>query len=675
MMNTSARTTALRDSAKTAFTAKRRQTGTTLVEILVVIVIFLIGILAVLQIFPGGFRLLLLSRNNSAATALGRDEIERLKDHPESLPEDVLAVRYDGTKSITDDTLEPTALNPLGTVDANGKVNGIDWTLASGANVARGIVGEGQRVPAPRQVGNQYGGLLVVEHGPIDPNGPFLAYANDLSRTVGLPRDAVAGPPANSTLATTFAGITAKISETSATAGNVAAVRVQTPVATAPFEFFVVGAATPAATILVPASAYNRVYRLRLSGVVNASGFVRRDFPTISLSVPAVDPSTDATPLIGIRVEDILGAADVLNGATLGSIEVGTVRLAPEYLNRTAAGWSGDPFEAKLADGNLGVLLFSPYAREGIVARPGGSTEPLVAKVDYDVLDWRILREDFRVVNDSASFRLSLQSLKVGSADGFDGRNNGAMPGLEGGATGSPVGVNPTDNVVVVDLATGFRLDEAGLIVDKSRGVVTLADVDGDASNGTQVRLVSLADPVNANNRTFRVLYRARQEWSVQLLKGASQYAILTSGITPTQGQCALGVSLPTLLHFPRSDAGRKVTVDSITYMSGSGVKTMEGQDFLIQYGRVGDSSNLPSIDLRDVDASASAFYFGTAAAGTVQPVQGVKGASVSVRVLWNPETLDLTRGVGTPNEKINGWTRGWRKSTTDTYLRAEETR
>ena len=47
------------------------------------IVIFLIGILAVVQVFPRGFRLLLVSRNNSAATAIGRDEVERIKANPE----------------------------------------------------------------------------------------------------------------------------------------------------------------------------------------------------------------------------------------------------------------------------------------------------------------------------------------------------------------------------------------------------------------------------------------------------------------------------------------------------------------------------------------------------------------------------------------------------------------
>src|SRR5450432_4216945 len=73
---------------------KRRQAGTSLVEILVVIVVFLTGILAIVQIFPGGFRLLGTTRNNEIASQLGRSEQERLKGMSEQLPEQIVAVSY-----------------------------------------------------------------------------------------------------------------------------------------------------------------------------------------------------------------------------------------------------------------------------------------------------------------------------------------------------------------------------------------------------------------------------------------------------------------------------------------------------------------------------------------------------------------------------------------------------
>src|SRR5580700_9951541 len=73
----------------------RRTLGTTLIEILVVIVVFLIGILAVIQIFPKGFQLLLLNRNREVAQGLARDYVEMLKSRPDQLPEQIVSAYYD----------------------------------------------------------------------------------------------------------------------------------------------------------------------------------------------------------------------------------------------------------------------------------------------------------------------------------------------------------------------------------------------------------------------------------------------------------------------------------------------------------------------------------------------------------------------------------------------------
>lgn len=72
--------------------ARKRQTaGSTLIEVLVVIVIFLVGILAVVQIFPKGLNILVLARTNSVANALSRDQVEYLKAHVDQLPEDIVS--------------------------------------------------------------------------------------------------------------------------------------------------------------------------------------------------------------------------------------------------------------------------------------------------------------------------------------------------------------------------------------------------------------------------------------------------------------------------------------------------------------------------------------------------------------------------------------------------------
>ncbi|RYG25564.1 hypothetical protein EON82_06670, partial [bacterium] len=600
-MTMSKRTRGPRGSERMVLTAKRRQAGTSLVEILVVIVIFLIGILAVVQVFPRGFRILLTSRNNSVATALGRAEVERLKERPDLLPDQVLAVRYVGTVPTVDPTINPLSLDPVGDnlsgagrLTSGGVTVADSWFLASGPNIARRIVGEGQRVPAPRQVGTQYGGLMVVEHGPIDPgrdaaNPNIVAYGNDLSRSIGAPRESV---PVSSPSADFV---------TAANGTNVAGVvLVQTPVTTAPYEYFVTDPSTPNAALMLPTSRFTRLYRIRVSGYVGASGnYNRVDY--VSLGVVVKGMTADQVrlnPLVRVGLNELLNASGVLDaGDALLSTEVDTIQAAPRYKALlVGAAWSGDEFEMKILDTNVGVLLFSPYAREGVVSRPGGVSEPLLARVDYDVLDWRILREEFRVVGDNASFPLAIQSLKVGSQSGPDGRSNGQIPNID------PAGA--TDNVVLVDLTTGSIVDEtnAAVAIDKSRGLVTLNDID-TSRPGVQIRLnlpTGGTLPVDANNRTLRVLYRARNEWAVQLIKPTSSYA-RAAALPPADkfyGQFYLGNGSDGLLdgriYFPRADINRKVTIDRINVLVGGAVRTIEGQDFLIEAPGSGDTSNLP---------------------------------------------------------------------------------
>jgi len=107
--------------------------GTTLIELLVVIVVFLVGILAVVQIFPKGFQLLITNRNNAQATALARDTVERWKQSSDQIPDEIEAVYYvNGTpvvnpgKSIFD--LGPDRESASDYVDASGNLwlNGLN---------------------------------------------------------------------------------------------------------------------------------------------------------------------------------------------------------------------------------------------------------------------------------------------------------------------------------------------------------------------------------------------------------------------------------------------------------------------------------------------------------------------------------------------------------------------
>ena len=182
-----------------------RRAGTSLIELLVVIVVFLIGILAILQIFPGGFRVLTTTRNMAVARQLSRAQIEMLKARANTLGEMVLDVQYavigaTGTLNIfVDGSHNQNDLGHPGQgIDLNGNViQGADtigrWDLVSASNRTRRVVAEGGRVPAPRQVGSDFGGLMLLQFSPIsfDPAPAYATlltvYGNDMARRFGEP--------------------------------------------------------------------------------------------------------------------------------------------------------------------------------------------------------------------------------------------------------------------------------------------------------------------------------------------------------------------------------------------------------------------------------------------------------------------------------------------------------
>lgn len=752
-------------SGNAGLTTKRRQAGTSLVEILVVIVVFLIGILAVVQIFPRGFQLLLTTRNNSMATALGREAVERLKGSPELIPDEVVPVSYVAGVPTVDSTVDPLSLAPMGDsittsgeLDRGGATVSKDWTLAAGPNVARRIIGEGHRLPAPRELGavsndaatqyENYGGVLVLDHNPIDP-GPnpvksptIAAYGNELSRTEGGPRDTVyyGGDPAPSsassvaTLSASGNDVQIMSSDGSTVIGTTSGYALTTPISVAPYEFFTVNSGSSAASLLLPALATaDRTYHIRLSAYIGTgAGVSRVDYTALSVLVPRLKQVTgDGPQLVQVSISDVLTKAGLLGGNALYAVEAESIRVAPQY--RRVTTWSTansqglgapysatpylpiDPFEMKVVDPNLGVLLFSPAARNGVVSRPGGVSEPLLARVDYDVRDWRVIGEDFRINGNDPTVLLSLQSLKVGGNTAPDGLSNGGIFTTDRSNivpdSYDPV-PTPRDNVMVIDLTTGYEvqrynttaqdangrtmadvatvganMDPGSTLfsVDKSRGSITFRDAVNPLSTTTPIR-VRLIPPtgspivVDATNRTFRVLYRARQEWAVQLLKGASQYTLVNSIPSPANfmpDQAFLGdgtTGQKFRIYFPASQVGSKVTIDRIAYVSSADnlEHVLEGQDFVLKTGGPGETTSYAYANLQDVDPNASGFSSRYGGA----PVQGIKGASVSVRVLWNPDAMTLTsNSANNVTNVVDKYNRGWRRSTTQTYLRAEETR
>ncbi len=660
----------------------KRTLGTTLVEVLVVIVVFLVGILAVIQIFPKGFQLLLLARSKSVAQSLARDTAESLAARSDELPEQIVAVHYVNGNLVIDSNRDPNDLGPIGVnlakdgamSDASANSLG-NWQGVTGSNVFRRVIGEGRRVPAPGAVGapgsgtGYFGGLMVLQFGPISYQPATIStpsnlavYGNDLQQIIGI--------PAIQDLRTDY-------------------------------QFFVANPNDSTIQVLLPSGQYARNYRVSFSAYVTTpSGLTKRDYtelPLVSLAANVPDASGQY-PLVA---KALVGGGGLVNDPVV-SVDLNTLRVQRSFtmIAKTATFDPNEPYEYKLLNENIGVLLFNPVGHEVFVSRNGYDREPLQAKVNYDVYDWRILHDDFRidagvtpgepsVLNPqllSAQHKLPVQSLKVAGLAGPDGVPNPPITPLEtprsdGTTDTSAANAQGTDNFVLVDLETGGVFCEYNpsfptqrlIRVDKSNGIVTVEDMDGQKSNGITGALL-LPDgtiaTVQMDNRAVRALYMTRQEYSVQILKAASQYTYSASAVNLSPGQFYIGgtvsgIGVPWRIYFPVSDNGRKVTVGSVAYLSNADgfSHSMVGQDFAIKQ-RSDPTLNLPSIDLTDVDGSATGVDFSNGIGA-----KGIKGASIAVRVLWNPDFFNLTNDSATNMSRLERWGRSWRRTTNETYM------
>lgn len=622
-----------------------RQAGTSLVELLVVIVVFLIGILAVLQIFPGGLRILTNTRNMAVARQLSRAQIEMLKARANVLGEMVLDVQYavigstgslnifvDGTHNQNDLGHPGTAIDPAGNVILGADTIG-RWDLISASNRTRRVVAEGGRVPSPRQVGTDFGGLMLLQFSPIsfDPAPVYASlltvYGNDMARRFGEP-----------------------------------GARVRS------WEYFIDEPEEATARIFLPGHPSKPLsYRLTMSAWINngASTF-RRTIVDSIVTVPA-----GAMPFFIDTLDNYcaLQAGESFVGAEWESIRVS--RLF-ERIPAANIFTPGEPYEYKLLDDRLGVLLFNPAGHTFLEVRPGRRV-PLVARVNYDVFDWRIIRDEFRIPG-----AMPLQArLQIGNLKVKDGSMRADLKNYVGldipVADGS--GGTETRDILLLDMDSGGIYTKNSYVPDQSLGLITFVDTDaGTPGLQLQVILPGQSAPTtvaNAEGRAVRALYQANGEWSVQVLVAPSLYTVTYAQPSVAQyyvaGSGPIGGN-PTRIYFPSTDVGRKVVIGQIYYRDTLGnLKSMQDQDFVIQ-NAPGDPLG-PYVDISLVDSNAANLDF--TAYGYA--VRRVKGASVAVRVLWNPSFWSLGQDAAENNLKFERWSQDWRRTVVETFLQRGE--
>lgn len=654
---------------------KRTQKGGTLIEILVVIVVFLVGILVLAQIFPGGLAVLRTTRNNTMAVNLARSEMDRLKGQADQLAEAILPVRYvwTGTQYRIEADLDrrPEDINPASTLlDQNGEFRDPtdpnraigEWSLLSGPNVIRRIVAEGKTIPAPRYVqdpsaNSTYGSAMTLQFAPIvfDPRyeESFLVYGNDLTRRIV--DEVPVGAPVRQDY---IAFINDEGTEL----------------------------ALPQGPPRPDRPGFERRYRVSVSlWIRDASNNLKnKDVVSAIVTIPA-----PASAFVRSYYAIPLGAAPfIANGETFERAEVDTLRVARLYdrldsVNgeqflteaqvRNNAGLLDDAvYQYDLLDANMGLLLFNPLGFNYKEFRNRGRV-PLVARSDYDVLDWRIIRDDFRVpTRIPAQQKFILNSIKVlGNNNYADGR---PYPGV-GVRVLNASNIYESRDVILLDTETGGIFLPEAYTVDKNVGLMTFNDIDANPANGltAQIMYPRATAPATINDirgRSVRALYQGRGEFAVQIDKAPRTYRVIgnsTLGI----GQCYVGGTDINVVnddirrvYFPLSDIGKQVVIGEMWYVDSLNQRhVLQEQEFLIQAPRGGELQ-LGYVDLRDRAADATGFDFSNGYA-----VRRVRGATVNVRAVWNPNSFLLGTDQEENFRRYIRWTEGWRKTRTETFL------
>jgi hypothetical protein len=316
-----------------------------------------------------------------------------------------------------------------------------------------------------------------------------------------------------------------------------------------------------------------------------------------------------------------------------------------------------DPYEFKVLNTVTGLMGFNPLG-SAPGNRFGTGGQPLVAKLDYDVEDWHIVREE-RVVPQSPPFNvdLTLDSLKrfgdiEESQQQYFGliRDYPRWPTQAGSEHPGTTGVD----LVIVDLETGLTIDSRTLQTEPIE-LFPVSDVNGriDYSGGriefNPVVQWSFADnspagPSSISGRRIRVYYRTDADWAVQLTKAFSKYRREVNPALLGYGQY---VQNGPELFFPPIDHDHSVSID-YTWVQrlSNGEKRLRQESGELHKIKEPEAPSGPLSFGRAPEPLDRAWWIRLNVAGRndIAPdepivIQNVRGASIIARAMWREGT------------------------------------
>ncbi|QYK52127.1 MAG: hypothetical protein KF824_07630 [Fimbriimonadaceae bacterium] len=681
---------------------RRLVAGTSLIEVLTVIVVFLVGILAVVQIFPPGLAVLRENRAHTQAIAMARAEVQRVLGQSAQIPERIVPGRFDTSGNIfIISGANPNELNPpvdsgtgIGELSSAGQV--LDggtpighWTKLTASNLITRVIGEGKPIAQPTTVNGIPGSLgsrMQLLFGPIyyqydGPNNRSLGqvlsvYGNDLRRTQGSADDQNpnSAEPIYDTDSFAF------VPGTEATLSGL------TPAGFVNKDQIWIGRLQDLGTSTLKSHAY----RVSMSFIYN-DGVADRVVEAIFTAFP----NTSNAYYRELNNYAVISLPDMLTGSAFApagyrGVELASVRVQrvfQEVPNGTAFD-PYDPYQFKPWNYALGMLMLNPAGANETVKDENGNDAPLMARVDYSVYDWRIIRDEFQVPGQIIStgynpvVKLLANQIMPASGTQVDGRPFGgiALAGDNFMYTPNLTGALGSQDFVLVDLQSGGVIaGNTGVAnscyeVDKSSGNIRFQDTDpSDAlvvtghiwyPDGTFGGWVD-SGPVEIAGRRVQALYMATGEYAVQMLKASSSYNVVypTAANQLAAGQCYEGGSngwgQTNRLYFPLIDSGQKVTAGEL-WVAGYSEPVIRDRDLKI--------SGIESIGGTTVAYAELPPGVTFDASRNNYAVRRVEGASVKVRSFYNPQRFNLSASTTENFARLARWSQFFKVTQTETF-------
>jgi type II secretory pathway pseudopilin PulG len=641
------------DRARLLARARATQGGTSLIEIMVVLVVLLLGIVLALRIFPTGFGIMRANGNRSQATRLAEQQMSQLRADATNLPQGVLFTYPDANGQLQTVTrVDPDLLqtyNPTteGNEDPADDIE-VDYNpYFSDLNRFRFIKGEAVKVPLPTATGFGTGGAYTCKFGPIlmaqDAGDPNRAPGNATERALFNSYLAVYGAPLTGT------NIESGGAGTQAPAGFL---RTQ--------QNYVIDYGDddgePALIAFAPrspnAGRTNTVRTFRIT-ITHDNGGV--------LTTSTVDlPVDDSQAGVWLAIP---GVSDAIPGSETVSREFDRIAFTTPWD-------STDPYQYKLRSpnialggqattfANIGMINFNPAGGTYSEDTATG-TRPFVAYLDYAVLDWHILRDDrevptvFTGPGGTIPLRLTIPSIKSVGDSELDGT---FYSGLYGDPT-QPVAIqvfNLNDPAATTPLIQGAYRDVTGAVNPQPIAPNTVADyyIDEDERGGSYRTgtIYINSNRVPAGSK-LRILYKAVGDWGVSFQKAYNRYETAVDPTNPAlrsplplrgrpDAYGIAGQGQTAQLRFPLSDLNKSFVVTVGYTLSDGTVKRLQpiqmtadavGQETGVDITRYDDKFAVVDV-YKFLPSGAQAEFVNAASWGVNGSLSGV---SVKTRVIW----------------------------------------